>query len=181
MGVYWLDSMAYYLHYICVDCGLIPQHDSPEVLLESCTVSIILINAPKAESTSPLCNGASTASLHKSSRALGIRSFASGGLEVILTVAMANESNLSDTTTHKGRMCSGPDPWGISCSRSGSLDGTPNVSQTSLSTSTPNAYWRGMASTSLVHCVAVKEKKIAQFSQLRETYGVLSQPSFYQS
>ena len=159
---------AWHGSYIFCDwllCKLI-KSDPPEVLLESCTVSIILIKALKAASTSPLCSGASTKSSSKLSRATGVKSLASGGMEVILTEAKTNEPNLSDTTTHKGRMYSGSDPWGIICSRSGSLDGTPKVSQKSFSTSTPNAYWRGKASASLVHCRAVQAKKITQFTLL---------------
>lgn len=85
-------------------------HDSPEVSLDSSTVSAMAINALVAASASPLCNLSSMALSNRFSRASGVRSLASGGLEVILTVAMAKEPNLSMTTTHSCRMLFGPDP-----------------------------------------------------------------------
>lgn len=126
--------------------------------LDPRTVSVMAINALVAASASPLCNLSPMALSNRLSSASGVRSAASAGLEVILTVAMANESNLSMTTTHSCRMLFGPDPWlTISCV-SGSDDGARYVSQTCLPTSSPKAYRRGPASESVIHCFAASYK-----------------------
>lgn len=148
---------------ICLQTGGMPAehfsvdeklHNSPEASVDPSTVSAIAINAPAAASASPLCNLSSMASSNKLSRASDVRSAASGGLEVILTVAMANESNLSTTSTHSCRMLFGLDPW-LTISRvSGSDDGDRYLSQTSSPVSSPKAYRRGPASESVIHCFA---------------------------
>ena len=130
------------------------SHGSPEMSLDPSTVSVTAINALVAASTSPLCNLSPMALSSRVSVASGVRSAASGGLEVILSVAMANESNLSMTRTHSCRMLFGPDPAIAICCVSGSGDGARYVSQTCFSMSSPKAYRRGPASESVIHCFA---------------------------
>ena len=115
-------------------------HDSPEVSLDPSTVSVIAINALVAESASPLCNLSPMALSSSWSTASDVRSAASGGLEVILNVAMANESNLSMTTTQSCRILFGPDPRLAKSCVCGSGDGARCVSQSSLPMSLPKAY-----------------------------------------
>lgn len=87
------------------------SNNSPDVSFDSSTVSVILIKAPMAPSASPLCNLSSMALSNKLSRASGVRSAGSGGLEVMLKVAIAYESNLSIITAHSCRILFGLDPW----------------------------------------------------------------------
>ena len=134
----------------------------PEVPLELCTVPAILRTVLNAASRLPL-NLSSKAFSNKLSRATGVKAAAFGGLEVIFNVAMAIDSNLSSTMTHKVRMLLGPDPAGIMSLHSGMSDGGPQTSQTPCSTRSPNAYRSGKASASAVHWVATKQGNNTRF------------------
>lgn len=123
---------------------------------ESCIVLAILLMPLNALSRLPLFTWASTTLENKALTALESKSFLSGGLDVILTCAVANDPKESCTTTHSVSILFVPEPAGMIAVFSGLLDEGPQTLQ-SLPVpllSAPKAYLRGKASFSAIHPVA---------------------------
>ena len=136
---------------------------------ESCIVLAILLMPLNALSRLPLFTWASTTLENKALTALGPRSFVSGGLDVILTCAVANDPKESCTTTHSVSVLFVPEPAGMIAVFSGLLDEGPQTLQ-SLPVpllSAPKAYLRGKASFSAIHPVAAIENDILQLLNMQ--------------